>query len=448
VGVPSDFKGGLGKWTTNQRQKKKRGDLRHDREEKLTAIGFEWEFRSVIPWKDRFAALKEFKKKHGHCNVPQSEYGGLGNWVSHQRLQKSKKTMPSQREKWLTDLGLQWKLYNGSYWEETFNELARFEKENGHCNVTLRHSLPLGRWVKDQRKKKRLGTLPKYQEEKLLALGMRFGTSKITWDEHFNHLREYKKAQGNCDVPLNHKNGLGNWICKQRYRAREGLLSEIQVQRLKGVGIDFEHKKRRSSNGSKPRKKSKLSKLSKLSAADTAAKKLSAEHEQNEAESTSCITSSSSDSDETDPAADCATSPTGVATAATAATAAAINKGRFASPTIAAAAGVLPNRSMSNYDNCTADAFHYAKHLLMQQRRLAAASTQYELNHYSLPVQNPFVSPNAYAADSISSGIGAGLPTQLPPPTAPPPNLTALGHAANVLLKHQNLRKRGFVNSL
>jgi len=65
-----------------------------------------------------------------------------------------------------------------------------------HCNVTLKHSLPLGRWVKDQRKKKRLKTLPKYQEEKLLALGMRFETSKITWDAHFKNLSEYKKAHG------------------------------------------------------------------------------------------------------------------------------------------------------------------------------------------------------------------------------------------------------------
>ena len=340
--------------------------------------------------------------------------------------------MPPQREKWLTDLGLQWKLYNGSYWEETFNQLVQFEKENGHCNVTLRHSLALGRWVKDQRKKKRLGTLPKYQEEKLLALGMRFGTSKIAWEEHFNHLREYKKTYGNCDVPLNYKKGLGNWICKQRYRAREGLLSATQVQRLKDFGIDFEHKKRRSSNGDKPRKKSKLSKLP---AADTAAKKLSSEHEQNEAECTSCTTTSSSGLDEADPAADCATPPTTVA---------AINKGQFAAPTAAAAAGVLPNRSLPNYDNSSADAFHYARQLLMQQRRLAAARTQYELNNYSLPVQNPFVSPNAYAAAPISSG----LPRQLPPPTVPPPNLTALGHAANVLLKHQNLRTRGFVNSL
>jgi len=91
LNVPSDFKGGLGKWTTNQRQKKKRGDMRYDREEKLVALGFEFEFRSVVPWMDRYRALKEYKKKHGHCNVPQNECGGLGNWVSHQRHNKAQK---------------------------------------------------------------------------------------------------------------------------------------------------------------------------------------------------------------------------------------------------------------------------------------------------------------------------------------------------------------------
>ena len=54
----------------------------------------------------------------------------------------------------------------------------------------------MGRWVKDQRKKKKLGKLPKYQEDKLLALGMRFKASKQTWDEHYQNLGEFKKIYG------------------------------------------------------------------------------------------------------------------------------------------------------------------------------------------------------------------------------------------------------------
>ena len=65
VRVPCDFEGGLGKWLTNQRQKRKHGDLRRDREEKLTRVGIEWKFRCVLPWKDRFENLKAFKSKYG-----------------------------------------------------------------------------------------------------------------------------------------------------------------------------------------------------------------------------------------------------------------------------------------------------------------------------------------------------------------------------------------------
>ena len=65
VSVPCDFEGGLGKWLTNQRQKRKHGDLRRDREEKLKRIGIEWKFRCVLPWKDRFENLKAFKRKYG-----------------------------------------------------------------------------------------------------------------------------------------------------------------------------------------------------------------------------------------------------------------------------------------------------------------------------------------------------------------------------------------------
>merc|ERR1712100_305681 len=112
-----------------------------DREEKLKRIGIEWKFRCVLPWKDRFENLKAFKRKYGHCNVPQNDSTGLGNWVTNQRLLKSRNVLSVQRSKWLTDLGFQWKLYNGSYWEESFHKLERFKTENGHCNVPLRHSV-------------------------------------------------------------------------------------------------------------------------------------------------------------------------------------------------------------------------------------------------------------------------------------------------------------------
>ena len=62
-------------------------------------------------------------------------------------------------------------------------------------------------------------------------------------------------------MPLNYEGGLGSWICKQRYRAREGMLAENQVQLLKDVGVDFEYKKRRASktNRKGSRKNPKLS---------------------------------------------------------------------------------------------------------------------------------------------------------------------------------------------
>ena len=45
------------------------------RMEKLNAIGFEWnaEWRSVKSWDERYEQLIDFRRKHGHCNVPSTE---------------------------------------------------------------------------------------------------------------------------------------------------------------------------------------------------------------------------------------------------------------------------------------------------------------------------------------------------------------------------------------
>eukprot|EP00951_Prasinocladus_malaysianus_P018343 scaffold146132_cov52-Prasinocladus_malaysianus.AAC.1 len=59
--------------------------------------------------------------------------------------------MPPERIRQLEDLGMEWYPHDLS-WEEKYNQLYEYYKENGHCNVprTKAH-LQLGRWVATQR---------------------------------------------------------------------------------------------------------------------------------------------------------------------------------------------------------------------------------------------------------------------------------------------------------
>lgn len=38
---------------------------------KLEELGFAWQLCIVLGWDAMFEELKEFRAKHGHCNVPQ-----------------------------------------------------------------------------------------------------------------------------------------------------------------------------------------------------------------------------------------------------------------------------------------------------------------------------------------------------------------------------------------
>ncbi len=60
----------LGHWVNSQRVLKRTGKLQSRRMQLLDVLGFEWDLLNTTAWDDMFRALVEYKKRHGHCNVP------------------------------------------------------------------------------------------------------------------------------------------------------------------------------------------------------------------------------------------------------------------------------------------------------------------------------------------------------------------------------------------
>ena len=89
----------LASWVHDQRNGDRRGTLRRDRQERLTALGFEWTPHHQS-WETYFAALRAFCDTHGHCNV--SIHSGanraLGRWVNRQRTAKATGTLSANRQ--------------------------------------------------------------------------------------------------------------------------------------------------------------------------------------------------------------------------------------------------------------------------------------------------------------------------------------------------------------
>lgn len=62
----------------------------------LNTIGFTWDVREDY-WEKRFQELKEYKEKHGDCNVPTAK-SDLGRWVNAQRTNYQEKLTKMARQ--------------------------------------------------------------------------------------------------------------------------------------------------------------------------------------------------------------------------------------------------------------------------------------------------------------------------------------------------------------
>jgi len=108
----------LGNWVRNQRAAKRyKRPIIAERAKRLDEIGFSWMLVEPMGWEKMYAALVEFKRAHGHCNVPQKsrenkslEQKRLGKWVNTQRTQNYRGKLLADRKQLLDSIGFVWNL--------------------------------------------------------------------------------------------------------------------------------------------------------------------------------------------------------------------------------------------------------------------------------------------------------------------------------------------------
>jgi predicted chitinase len=175
-------------------------------------------------WEARLSELAEYRKIHGHCNVPRnySENTKLANWVMNQRkrykLYQEGETsaMTLSRIQKLESLGFEWDCL-GATWEARLSELADYRKINGHCNVPRKYSenKKLANWVADQRKQYRsyqegeTSAMPLSRIQKLEGLGFEWDCLGATWEVRLSELADYRKINGHCNVPQSY---MPSWV--------------------------------------------------------------------------------------------------------------------------------------------------------------------------------------------------------------------------------------------
>jgi hypothetical protein len=240
----------LAVWVNNCRRLRKMGKLSEERVRNLDDLGFCWSLRTRRvgrrDWDAMMAELLEFKKCHGHCNVPRNwpENQELACWLHGVRCSNRSGGLDPQRVRQLDELGLVWEPEQNR-WEEMLDELKTYNGQHGDCNVpgTFTGNPKLAKWVAGLRASRKNNTLEPDRVSQLEALGFvwdRGGEQR--WEDMYAELAEYRRQHGHCRVsslsPEYQK--LGNWVRTQRTRHRQGELRQDQIRRLDELGFTWE----------------------------------------------------------------------------------------------------------------------------------------------------------------------------------------------------------------
>jgi superfamily II DNA or RNA helicase len=127
----------------------------------------------------------------------------------------------------------------GVSWDKWFGLLQKFQKQEGHCRVHLKHTVDrqkLGVWVNNQRKNKQ--KLTKVQIQKLDSIGFSWEPLDERWEECFATLKVFYKREGHSRVPATHQESgikLGNWV--RVVRRIKAKLNTDRIHRLES--LDF-----------------------------------------------------------------------------------------------------------------------------------------------------------------------------------------------------------------
>jgi hypothetical protein len=130
----------------------------------LEEIGFNFTVHTD-KWMEQYNILKEYKEKHGHCQVPThyAENPRLGRWTHtqrHQRRLKSKlykkSSISQERIALLDDLGFNWEVrppidQPRATWQQRYDELVEYYTNNGNFLISPETHPKLYRWCCEQR---------------------------------------------------------------------------------------------------------------------------------------------------------------------------------------------------------------------------------------------------------------------------------------------------------
>ena len=106
----NQYEPGMKTWLYHQQRYFREGKLSKDKIQALRDVGVTLKMTQRVSWDARLMELIEFKRIHGHCNVPATwrHNKELGSWVGTQRKYKRTGKLSDERISALTSVGFEW----------------------------------------------------------------------------------------------------------------------------------------------------------------------------------------------------------------------------------------------------------------------------------------------------------------------------------------------------
>ena len=89
--------------------------------------------RFETAWQENYRQLVAYKRKHGHCNVP-NKYKS-GRWASQMRDKFKKNKLSEDHIRLLTKIGFQLCNVDDERWMKRYRELVAYKEKHGNCRV-------------------------------------------------------------------------------------------------------------------------------------------------------------------------------------------------------------------------------------------------------------------------------------------------------------------------
>ena len=212
-------------------------------------------------WFRNFRQLDEFYKEHGHLIIPSDhpDYTRWSNWLAYQR--NHSESLHDDKRDLMERINYKdpttYRKTHCKTWETRYEELKQFHIENKHVEIGMENQ-PLSNWLSIQRRAVRFGRLDPKRVEKLQEVGVNIAiwkcpvkprkisrTFEHRWQAHFEELKDYQRANGNCKVPRQCKENqkFATWVNTQRQMYKKAKKGESnmpadRIKKLEELGFD------------------------------------------------------------------------------------------------------------------------------------------------------------------------------------------------------------------